>query len=138
MSRPHNTETKLAILRAATSVFAEQGYNSASISKIAAAASVSKALVFHHFNNKENLYLEVLLQTFRLIASAWSKSVEDGAIDLNQSLKALSMNTLDFQQEHSDSLKLLIWEVLGSRGAGEIAVCSKVFHQYFKKIITII
>ena len=138
MPRPHNTETKLTILRAATSVFAEQGYSSASISKIAAAASVSKASVFHHFENKENLYLEVLLQTFRLIASAWSKSVEEGATDLNHSLKVLAMDTLDFQQEHSDSLKLLIWEVLGSRGVGEQAVGSNVFHQYFKKIITII
>jgi len=138
VARPHNIETKLAILSAATSVFAEQGYNAASISKIATAASVSKASVFHHFETKDNLYLEVLLQTFRLIANAWSKSIESGEVELVHSLNELTMDTLDFQQEHSDSLKLLIWEVLGNRGANAQTVTPNVFHQYFKKIISII
>lgn len=130
--------TKQEILMAATSIFAEQGFGAASISKIATAAGVSKATVFHHFESKDNLYLEVLLQTFHLIADAWGKSIDNKETDFHLSLKILVMDTLDFQEEHADSLKLLIWEVLGAKRPSSSAVGPGVFHQYFKKIIEII
>lgn len=133
-----NIATKKAVLIAATSIFAEQGFGAASISKIAIAAGVSKATIFHHFESKDNLYLEVLLQTFHLIAEAWSKSIDNEEKNFHLSLKILIMDTLDFQEEHADSLKLLIWEVLGVKRPGSSAVGSGVFHQYFKKIIDII
>jgi len=136
IDRPN--KTKSVILVAATSVFAQQGFGAASISKIAGTASVSKATVFHHFESKENLYLEVLLQTFRLIANAWEKSIGSDEADINLSLKNLAHDTLDFQKHHSDSLKLLIWDVLGNKNSGEQGVGPDVFHQYFKKIVLII
>lgn len=133
-----DSATKQAVLIAATSIFAEQGFGAASISKIATAAGVSKATVFHHFGNKDNLYLEVLLQTFHLIADAWGKSIDNEETNFNVSLKVLVMDTLDFQQQHADSLKLLIWEVLGAKRPSSSAVGPGVFHQYFKKIIGVI
>jgi TetR/AcrR family transcriptional regulator len=49
-----------AILSAAKTQFAKQGYHGATLSKIAAYAGVSKADIFHHFGSKEGLYLAVL------------------------------------------------------------------------------
>jgi len=49
-----------AILNDAVRLFAEKGFDAISMNDIANAAGVSKANIFHHFSNKETLYLEVL------------------------------------------------------------------------------
>lgn len=48
------------ILDAARRLFAEQGFDAVSMNAIAEAAEVSKANIFHHFKNKDDLYLAVL------------------------------------------------------------------------------
>src|SRR3954452_18169659 len=48
------------ILEHAIDVFGTRGYHNVSMDDIAEAASVSKALVYQHFESKDELYLEVL------------------------------------------------------------------------------
>ncbi|NYB75229.1 TetR/AcrR family transcriptional regulator [Sedimentibacter hydroxybenzoicus DSM 7310] len=48
------------ILDACFEVFAIHGYANTSTTMLAEAAGISKALIFHHFNNKKDLYLSVL------------------------------------------------------------------------------
>lgn len=48
------------ILAAAARLFAERGYESTSLAEVARAAKVSKALIFWHFDNKQQLYLSAL------------------------------------------------------------------------------
>lgn len=52
-------EKQLAILRAATEVFAKYEYKKASTDLIASKAGVSKGLLFYYFHNKKDLYLTV-------------------------------------------------------------------------------
>jgi len=56
---------KAAIEEAAMQLFAEQGFNSASISRIAQKAGVSKGLLYNYFDNKEALVKEIVLKGFR-------------------------------------------------------------------------
>lgn len=56
--RPGNQDTRTSILDAARRVFAEKGYDQASIRAIASAAEVDPALVHHYFGTKEKLFLE--------------------------------------------------------------------------------
>jgi AcrR family transcriptional regulator len=51
-------ETQARILEAAIALFAENGYDGASISSIAARAGVSRATVFWHFSDKATLFQE--------------------------------------------------------------------------------
>src|ERR1041385_9081089 len=51
------------ILTTASRLFAEQGYESTSLSQVARQANVSKALIFWHFDCKENLYRSALRKT---------------------------------------------------------------------------
>lgn len=53
------------ILRAATELFGEAGFESMSVAAIATRAGVSKANVFHHFASKEGLYLAVIRELSR-------------------------------------------------------------------------
>jgi AcrR family transcriptional regulator len=55
--RPGNQDTKQAILEAARTVFADRGFDKASIRAIAAQAEVDPALVHHYFGTKEKLFL---------------------------------------------------------------------------------
>ena len=49
-----------AILDAATAVFAERGYNGASVDDVAGAAGVSKALIYEHFPSKKDLHASLV------------------------------------------------------------------------------
>lgn len=55
-------ETREAILAAARTLFAEHGYAGASIAVIVEAAGVTKGALFHHFDSKEDLFVEVWTQ----------------------------------------------------------------------------
>ncbi|MBI3651593.1 MAG: TetR/AcrR family transcriptional regulator [Acidobacteria bacterium] len=49
-----------AILNAARSLFAEQGYNQTSMNQVAAQAGLTKGGLYFHFENKEQLFEEVV------------------------------------------------------------------------------
>jgi AcrR family transcriptional regulator len=55
---PNNTRTR--ILHAAAEVFADFGYERATVRVICERASVNVAAINYHFSDKENLYIEVL------------------------------------------------------------------------------
>ncbi|HEU4348407.1 MAG TPA: TetR family transcriptional regulator [Actinoplanes sp.] len=56
--RPGNQDTRQSILDAARAVFAEKGFDQASIRAIATEAQVDPALVHHYFGTKDKLFLE--------------------------------------------------------------------------------
>ena len=58
--RPGNQDTKQSILEAARTVFAEAGYDKASVRAIAATAQVDPALIHHYFGTKEKLFLAAM------------------------------------------------------------------------------
>lgn len=58
--RPGPTETRAAILRAARGLFAEKGYDRASVRAIAREAGVDPALVHHFYGTKEGLFIAAM------------------------------------------------------------------------------
>ena len=74
--RPGKQDTRGAILTAARKVFAEHGFEKASIRMIAAKAEVDPALVLHYFNSKEELFLAVVELPFdpdKMIAKVYAQ-----------------------------------------------------------------
>lgn len=66
-SEPEEQEkasTKRRILDSARNEFAQHGKAGARIDQIAERASVNKAMIYYHFDSKENLYLEVVRDLF--------------------------------------------------------------------------
>ncbi len=53
-------ERKKQLLQVALDVFIEKGYYGTSTREIARRAGVSSGLLFHYFNNKESIYLELV------------------------------------------------------------------------------
>lgn len=58
--QPALSDSARTILSEARRLFAERGFDGVAISDVATAAGVSKANIFHHFGNKQALYMEVL------------------------------------------------------------------------------
>ncbi len=76
------------ILDAALHIFAEQGYHSASVSKIALAANISKGLIYNYFKSKEEMLFTIvheiadqLLERFSLPNDTPSDSIIEKYID---------------------------------------------------------
>lgn len=57
-------ERKAEILDAALHVFAEEGYHSASVSKVAKRAGVSKGLMYNYFHSKEQVLMTLVTDLF--------------------------------------------------------------------------
>lgn len=53
-------EKQDTIIEAGYSCFAQMGYKKASVADIAAKAGISKAMVFHYFGSKKNMYLHLM------------------------------------------------------------------------------
>jgi len=70
---------KEQILDACLAVFAENGYENTTTAMLAEAAGISKALIFHHFKSKKELYLSLLDRSIE---------VGKGEIDVDSILKA--------------------------------------------------
>ncbi|WP_283139199.1 TetR family transcriptional regulator [Rhizohabitans arisaemae] len=58
--RPGVSETRTEILAAARRMFAEKGFDGASIRGIAREAQVDPALVHHYFDSKESIFVEAM------------------------------------------------------------------------------
>jgi len=56
--------TREALLTAATALFAERGYDGATVNAIAAGARVNKAMINYHFAGKRGLYTAILKRDF--------------------------------------------------------------------------
>ena len=67
-------EKQTAILNAGFHVFSQNSYKKSPVSEIAEAAGISKALLFHYFHNKKELYLFLWDTCARITVEAWKKT----------------------------------------------------------------
>lgn len=98
-------ERRELILRAAARAFHDDGYEGASLDRIAAAAGVTKPIIYRHFGNKQKLYLALLrrhrddLSVFLadLPADEPLETVLDAVLDV----------WLDYAREHPHGWRML-------------------------------
>ena len=92
--------TKDKIIEAATSLFAQKGFEGASVRDIASRANVNVAAVNYHFKNKQSLYWHVSIQSHIWL----EKGVESRAQDAS-SIEELTLSLFDFLNSGSQYLK---------------------------------
>lgn len=93
---PARTDKRRSILDAAAPLFADEGYERASVDAIASSAGVSKPTVYAYFGNKEELFRETMADIARDVNAAsydavisldlhpdrWAASLRDVALAL--------------------------------------------------------
>ncbi len=119
-----------AILEAAEALFAEKGFDAVSMSAIARLANTSKPNIYHHFKNKNDLYLAVM-KTAVQRSSVLLDSLEDAPGTFRQHLSDFSAGQLNNILAHNRSTQLILRETLsgGTKNGQEIArhVVGEVF-----------
>lgn len=113
MSRPAEI-TRQSIIKAAVRLFADKGFEAASVRDIVTSARVNQAAINYHFKSKDGLYLEIL-------KTAFEKLTEQAGFDPNK-LKSLSredalrsfiaqqLRPLLFSDEMSRYIRVFAWE----------------------------
>ena len=103
-------DTREKILETATRLFSSQGYANTSLSQVAKEAQVSKALIFWHFENKEQLFRTALQRT---LEPYFINVVDDleGLSEVDQ-IKRLIDQYYSFVSENIYSVKFLVSLIL--------------------------
>jgi AcrR family transcriptional regulator len=93
---------RAAILGVAARVFAQSGYAATSMEDVAAAAGVTKLIVYRHFEAKETLYRAVLEEVFDRQVTLFVENMNAG-LEAGGATRAL----LTVGREHPDGFRLL-------------------------------
>lgn len=104
-------ESKQRILMAATSVFAEKGPDGSRVDEIAVAANINKRMIYHYFQNKENLYVEVLRHNYTKLYTLGKWVIQPGT-DPKKVIKLAIREYFYFLAGHDEFVRLVSWEAL--------------------------
>ncbi len=133
-----STTGEQAILEAAEKLFADKGFDGVSMSAIAKLANTSKPNIYHHFKNKEDLYLAIMKTAVHRSAVLLDK-LEDAPGTFTQRLSQFSAGQLDNILEHQRSTQLILREALtgGSKRGQEIAkhIVGEVFNRLVAMVV---
>ncbi len=102
---------KIKILEAAKAVFLAEGFQGASISKIAKQSGVAKSLVFHHFENKDKLWRELKAHMATHMEHPHDYEIEH-LNTLDAFLEKVVQHRFLLYQNNRDIRKLMDWQRL--------------------------
>jgi AcrR family transcriptional regulator len=107
------------ILGVAGEVFAEGGYERASMDRIARLAGVSKPMLYAYFGSKEGLYLAYVERTGSALVQRLVRADGNGAASPPRRLRTVISEFLAFVEEHRHGWTVLFRELNGLRPLAE-------------------
>ncbi len=113
-------QRRAQLIDVARGMFALRGLDGATIEDIAAAAGVSKPVVYEHFGSKEALYSEVVDGEFDRVLAVITEALSADAgprILIERAAYAL----LDYIENHTDGFRILVRDAPPSRPEGTFA-----------------
>lgn len=99
-----NALARQRILDAALEEFSSRGYESASLNTICAEKGISKGIIYHHFKDKDELYLLCVENCFHAITEALQQTAEALQGSAQQRLQVYFDARLRFFAEHPQYL----------------------------------
>jgi TetR/AcrR family transcriptional regulator len=127
---------ELAILQAAAELFSEYGFDGVSMRRIAEAANVSKANIYHHFDSKEALYLAIM-QASALKLSELVENLAEGKGTFGQRLRVFALAHLEHLFNNASTLRLLLREAFSSDEEKGRVLVERVVGDIFKRMVCI-
>ncbi len=110
LPNPRNSEAKLQhILRHSARVFAEQGFEGASIRAISRATGVSLSGLYYYFKSKQQLLYLIQKEAFRFIVERLQKRLENVS-EPEARLRVLVRNHIEYFLSHPNEMKVLSHE----------------------------
>jgi len=118
-------ERREQLIEIARGLFAERGFDGASVEEIAARAEVSKPVVYEHFGGKEGLYAVVVDREVRHLLDMMRAALTSGhPRDL---LEQAAFALLDYVEQSSDGFRILVRDSpIGSSTGTFVSIISDV------------
>jgi AcrR family transcriptional regulator len=108
------SERRVLILDAALRTFAANGYDGAAMDEIAAAAGISKAVVYDHVSSKRELYTQLLDAIRDDLERAVERSLAPAGLTGEARVRAAVTAVFRYVQEHKEASRLLLLELRGA------------------------
>jgi AcrR family transcriptional regulator len=116
------------LIRVGRTVFAERGFDAASIEEIAARAKVSKPVVYQHFGGKEGLYAVVVDREVRALLDRITTALTAG--HPRELLEQVALALLDYIEGETDGFRVLVRESPIMSATGSFgSILNDVVHQ---------
>ncbi len=100
-------EKQKTIVDASLTCFGTNGYKKTSVSDIAAAAGISKALVFHYFGTKKTLYLYLIDLCTHIIINALDEKFDNTVTDFFARIELATNIEISVMKRHPAILSFL-------------------------------
>ncbi|MDH6283456.1 TetR/AcrR family transcriptional regulator [Prescottella agglutinans] len=100
------TQRREQLIEIGRTLFAERGYEAASIEEIAARAQVSKPVVYEHFGGKEGLYAVVVDREMSKLLEMVTSSLTQNRSRVRIERVALAL--LTYVEERTDGFRILV------------------------------
>ncbi|MFB6467258.1 TetR/AcrR family transcriptional regulator [Cytobacillus sp. Hz8] len=100
-------EKQNTIIDAALTSFGKNGYKKASISEIAQAAGISKAMVFHYFGTKKTLYLFLIRFCGKTLMDEVNKNFDPNVTDFFDRIKMAGDIEFEVMKRHPAIISFL-------------------------------
>ncbi len=100
-------ERRQQLLNVACSLFAEKGFDGASVEEIAHRASVSKPVVYEHFGGKEGVYAVVVDREMHYLLSEMTSALAEQAHP-RLLLERAAVALLDYVEGSADGFRILV------------------------------
>jgi TetR/AcrR family transcriptional regulator len=127
----------LKIMQTAEALFAEHGYSGTSLNAIAKQSNISKANIFHHFENKEALYRAVLGRA--------SKEMSDVLDEIHNPNSSTEEQIRQYSSQHLMNLfknrnvtRLILREMQDDNGQQNVDMARDVLGDNFSRVVKLI
>lgn len=101
-------ERKEEILKTATRMFAQKGYQGTNVSDIAKELNISQGIVFWYFETKENLFKTAFMEEFRAIKSATAGILSDSFLTPGEKLQKFISEMLKIYYGKKEGCMLIL------------------------------
>ncbi|HVL64009.1 MAG TPA: TetR/AcrR family transcriptional regulator [Actinomycetota bacterium] len=113
-------ERRAQLLDIGRTVFAERGFDGASIEEIAQRAGITKPVVYEHFGGKEGLYAVVVDREVRNLVARFSSNVLEESHP-RAMLERAAETFLRYIEEERDGFRILVRDSPVGSGSGTLA-----------------
>ncbi len=110
MAQAPAPDKRRAILDAAITVFARQGFHSARVSDVATEAGVAYGLVYHYFNSKDQMLNELFTERWALLVEA-SQEIRASDDPPREKLAGVANFIVESYRHEPELMKVIIVEV---------------------------
>jgi AcrR family transcriptional regulator len=112
-------ERREQLVGVACSLFAEKGYEAASVEEIADRAGVSKPVVYQHFGGKEGIYAVVVDREVRRLTGSLARAFD--ATHPRRIAELAADAFLGYIEEHEDGFRVLVRDAPNGTTGGSFA-----------------